>query len=140
MSAYIVKYQTINRVVEWLYWEITISSSLKTKLERATGIDTAGYDWQDTLGKFMFDLNVAGVNARYGEGAAGKFCKLNYSYQPVHGTPIQVLKSLQCFLYQCTEGEVVKEPLYRFLQDTVEPYRMGKIIAALPEYEAAEWG
>jgi hypothetical protein len=51
-----------------------------------------------------------------------------------------VLKSLRCWLYQCSEGQVVKEPLYRFFNDVVEPYLMSKIICALPEYEQAHWG
>ncbi len=140
MSAYMVNDETINRVVYWLYWEVTKYQWLKDKLEQASGIDTTSYAWSETLGKAMFALNIAGVNDRYGEGEAEKFRELTYRYKPAHGSPIQVLKSLQCWLYQCTEGEVVKRPLYRFFQDTVEPHLMSRIIADLPEYQAAAWG
>lgn len=148
MSAYMVKDQTINRVVYWLYFEVTRCQRLRDKLEQASGIDTTDYAWAEELGKAMFDLNIAGVNDRYGDGEAGKFRKLNYQYVPAHPTTlhsdlskkIQVLKSLQCWLYQCTEGAVVKRPLYRFFQDVVEPHLMSSIINDLPEYQAAEWG
>jgi hypothetical protein len=140
MSAYMVADETINRVVEWLSWEITRSQWLRDKLEKASGIDTSAYKWAEALGKAMFALNIAGVNDRYGNGEAGEFRKLNYHYAPAHGSEIQVLKSLQCWLYQCTEGEVVTKPLYRFFQDVVEPHLMSNIIADLPEYRTAEWG
>jgi hypothetical protein len=140
MSAFMVKDETINRVVEWLYWEVTKNQWLRDKLETASGIDTTTYAWAEALGKAMFDLNIAGVNDRYRDGEAGKFRKLTYHYTPGHGSPIQVLKSLQCWLYQCTEGEVVKQPLYQFFQDEVEPHLMSSIINDLPEYRAAEWG
>jgi hypothetical protein len=140
MSAYIVADETVNRVAQWLYWELDESPWLRDKLEQASGIDTSRYGWSETLGKAMFDLNIAGVNDRYGDGAAEKFRELNYHYQPAHGSPIQVLKSLQCWLYQCREGEVVKRPLYQFFQNIVEPHLMSSIIADLPEYRAAAWG
>jgi len=132
--------ETINRVVEWLYWEVAKSQSIKDKLEQVSDIDTSGYGWSETLGKAMFNLNIAGVNARYGDGEAGKFRELNYHYKPAHGSPIQVLKSLQCWLYQCSEGDVVNRPLFKFFQDEVEPHLMSSIIADLPEYTQATWG
>jgi hypothetical protein len=148
MSAYMVADKTINRVVYWLYFEVMKSQRLRDKLEKVSGIDTTSYAWAEDLGKAMFALNIAGVNSRYGDGEAGKFRKLNYCYVPSHpttlhidlGKKIQVLKSLQCWLYQCMEGEVVKQPLYQFFHDTVEPHLMSSIISDLPEYREAEWG
>jgi hypothetical protein len=140
MSAYMVADETINRVVYWLYFEVAKYQWLRDKLEKASGIDTTSYAWAEALGQAMFQLNIAGVNDRYGDGEAGKFRELDYHYQPAHDSEIQVLKSLQCWLYQCREGEVVKRPLYTFFQNVVEPYLMSSIIADLPEYRAAEWG
>jgi hypothetical protein len=140
MSAYMVAGETINRVVVWLYWEVTKYQWLRDKLEQASGIDTSGYAWSEALGKAMFALNIAGVTDRYGEGEAAHFRNLAYQYKPAHGSSMQVLKSLQCWLYQCTEGKVVKRPLYKFFRDTVEPHLMSSIIADLPEYREATWG
>ena len=140
MSAYMVADETINRVVYWPYFEVTRYQRLRDKLEKASGIVTTTYAWSEELGKAMFALNIAGVNDRYGDREAGKFRELNYRYTPAHGSPIQVLKSLQCWLYQCAEGDVVTQPFYKFFQDVVEPHLMISIIADLPEYQAAEWG
>jgi hypothetical protein len=140
MSAFMVADETINRVITWLSWEITLSRWLKIKVEDALKIDMGKHNWEEALGQAMFELNIAGVNDRYGENEAKKFRALNYRYNPAYGSKIQVLKSLQCWLYQCMEGEVIKKPLYQFFDTVVEPHLMRSIISALPEYNRAEWG
>ena len=140
MSAFLVEDNTINRIVEWLSWEVTRSPRLRLSIEHTLGITTRGTSWEQELGQAMVQLNCDAVTDRYGEGEAAKFRTLDYRYQPTHGSEIQVLKSLRCWLYQCREGEVPTQPLYRFFDEVVEPYLMTKIICALPEYEAAAWG
>jgi hypothetical protein len=140
MSAYMVRDETINRVITWLSWEINRSDWLKKKVSDELRLDTTKADWEEILGLAMFELNIQGVNERYGEGEAQKFRKINYRYSPIHGSQIQVLKSMQCWLYQCMEGEVVKEPLYKFFDSVVEHHLMSSIISDLPEYQKAEWG
>jgi hypothetical protein len=140
MSAYMVRDETINRVITWLSWEITRSDWLKRKVDEELHLDLSKSNWEEELGHAMFQLNIDGVNERYGEGEAQKFRKLNYHYTPAHGSNIQVLKSLQCWLYQCMEGEVIKKPLYQFFDIVVEPHLMRSIISDLPEYNRAEWG
>jgi len=52
---------------------------------------------------------------------------------------VQFFKSLQCFLYQCCEGDVDEKPLYKTLsaiQNLLAPF----INTDSPEYDAAEWG
>jgi hypothetical protein len=128
MSAYMVRDETINRVITWLSWEINRSDWLKKKVSDELRLDTTKADWEEILGLAMFQLNIAGVNERYG-GGAQKFRKLNYRYSPAHGSQIQVLKSMQCWLYQCMEGEVVKNPLYQFFDSVIAPYLMSSIIS-----------
>jgi len=140
MSAFMVEDKTINRVVWWLSWEVTTSDWFKEKVEIALQIDTTKSGWQQELGKAMFELNIAGVNDRYGVGEVKKFRELNYRYTPACCSKIQALKSMQCWLYQCTEGEVVKKPLYQFFDTVIERRLTDSIIYALPEYQRAEWG
>jgi hypothetical protein len=140
MSAFMVTDETINRVIGWMSWEKTRSQWFKKKVEDALQIDTSKHNWEEELGHAMFELNIAGVNDRYGDSEAQKFRALNYRYAPAHGSKIQVLKSMQCWLYQCMEGEVVKKPLYQFFDTFIEPHLMSSIISDLPEYKRAEWG
>ena len=140
MSAFIVKDKTINRVVTWLKSEVATSHYTLDQLARKYDIDFVSDTWDEKLANAMFQLNCDGVNARYGEGEAEKFRPLNFTYKPeIYFSRVQVLKSLQCWMYQCSEGDVPKTKLYQFFEE-VEKYLALKIIDSLPEYQKAKWG
>ncbi len=147
MSAFLVEDTTINRIVSWLAIEITRSHWLRGKLTAYCtehGLPSplpASDAWEKVLAQRMFQLNIAGVEARYGKGEAADFRELNFRYQPVlPPADIQALKSMNCWLYQCMEGTVPEQPLYRFFDEVVVRYVLGKIVYTLPEYDQAEWG
>ena len=52
---------------------------------------------------------------------------------------VQFFKSLQCFLYQCCEGDVDEKPLYKTLS-SIRALMAPFIKENSPEYDAAEWG
>jgi hypothetical protein len=143
MSAFLVANNTINNIVNWLdsaleeaYGTITIRQKL---LEQ--GFDASVIGWADRLGYAMFQLNVIAVDARYGSGEAKKFRPLDYQYEVTKSVPmVQALKSLQCWLYQCNEGDVPETALYGLFDNDVQLYLMTEIIDALPEYQNAVWG
>jgi hypothetical protein len=140
MSAFIVADETINTIVNWLRRQIDELHIIPEKL-RQLGIDTSIPGWAEILGQEMFQLNIQAVDARYGEGEAVKFRKLNYRFEHTEAVPLlQVLKSLNCWLYQCCEGDVPETELYKFFDTDVRLYLMTKIITQLPEYEEAYWG
>lgn len=88
----------------------------------------------------MFELNIKGVISRYGDDAPQQFRELHYSYKPEVASDFQVLKSLDCWLYQCAEGVVMYDPFYTFFAEDVARFVMRKIINRLSGYERAEWG
>jgi hypothetical protein len=143
MSAFLVANNTINNIVNWLdsaleeaYGTITIRQKL---LEQ--GFDASVIGWADRLGYAMFQLNVIAVDARYGSDEAKKFRPLDYQYEVTKSVPmVQALKSLQCWLYQCNEGDVPETALYGLFDNDVQLYLMTEIIDALPEYQNAVWG
>jgi hypothetical protein len=140
MSAFMVEDQTINTIVNWLRTEIPNLSYIPYKL-RDLGIDTFAPGWEEQLGQAMFELNIKGVEARYGTGEAASFRVLDYSYTPAPAVPlVQTLKSLQCWLCQCSEGDVPETKLYKLFDHDVQLYLMEKIIDTLPEYQQAVWG
>lgn len=53
--------------------------------------------------------------------------------------PWQMLKTFECFLYQCDEGNVAKSELYQALV-CAKNYYMKHLINKLPDYDAAVWG
>ena len=52
---------------------------------------------------------------------------------------VQFFKSLQCFLYQCCEGDADEKPLYKTL-DAIRGLFAPFINEDSAEYDAAEWG
>jgi len=140
MSAFMVEDQTINRVVTWLTREVSTHFPYIDRIARKYDVDLVSEKWDEKLANAMFQLNCDGVNARYGEGEAEKFRPLNFTYRPEGDTfRVQVLKSLQCWMYQCNEGDVPQTKLYRFFEE-VENYLALKIVMDLPEYDKAKWG
>lgn len=53
-------------------------------------------------------------------------------------TPAQQLKTLECFLYQCSEGEIPKRDLYKRVQRRIRRLERD-LIEAIPAYRDAEW-
>jgi hypothetical protein len=142
MSAFIVANKTINTIVNWLRRDVDLDrfSLIPHKLTEL-GFDTGKSDWTERLGYAMFQLNIIAVDARYGSGEAGKFRKLDYRYEVIEPIPlVEVLKSLQCWLYQCNEGDVPTTALYGLFDNDVQLSLMTEIIDALPEYQNAFWG
>jgi hypothetical protein len=142
MSAFMIEDKTINYVVNWLRREIDRFSFTRIPHElKGLGFDTSVAGWAENLGQAMFQLNIKAVEARYGNGEAVKFRQLDYQFKHTEAVSlVQVLKSLQCWLYQCNEGDVPETELYELFDTDVQVYLMDKIISTLPEYEQADWG
>jgi hypothetical protein len=138
MSAFIVEDRTIARIVNWLVREVgnnPESYKLKEKLSKL-GYDLTSDSQAEKLAKDMLELNMSAVNQRYHEENPVP----SFSYVP--GVPtslIQTLKSLNCWIYQCTEGDVPKQSSYKFFADDVQRYLLRAIVYDLPEYDRAEW-
>ena len=143
MSAFIVADKTINSIVNWLEKELEEvygTIIIRQKLLEL-GFDTSVAGWAERLGYAMFQLNVIAVDVQYGSDEARRFRPLTYHYEVTESVPlVQVLKSLQCWLYQCNEGDVPQTALYTLFDNDVQVYLMTEIIDALPEYQNAIWG
>lgn len=87
------------------------------------------------IAEALYYLNAQGYHSRYGEGFSG--------YKFSNGkilSPIQLIKSIQCLLYQASEeGPMENNYWYTKLQRVLIGL-MKKFIMALPEYDAADWG
>jgi hypothetical protein len=143
MSAFIVADKTINNIVNWLdreLEEVYGTIIIRQKLMEL-GFDTGVAGWAERLGYAMLQLNIIAVDARYGNGEARKFRPLDYRYEVTEPIPmVQVLKSLQCWLYQCNEKDIPTTALYGLFDNEVQLYLMNEIIDTLPEYQNAVWG
>jgi hypothetical protein len=136
VSAFLVSEKTLNRILSYLDEELARSAWLRAKFVRDLGVNVAG-DWQTALGQKMWDLNQLSLGYRYGDPRQ----ELWYHYSSVSCRDIQAYKSLQCWLYQCCEGDIPNDSkLYTFFDTVVSQHIAGSIIRKTPEYERAEWG
>ena len=134
MSAFIVSQKTVNRIIDYIAW---VSNKDPYMLRI---LNNAGYKLPDDvfkLGQDMIQLNYGAVNQRYSED------EIPEKFQRIRNMPvssIQTVKSLQCYLYQCTEGEEFEtSSLYQGLR-RLEEHLLNEIITSLPAYEKAVWG
>lgn len=125
---------TVNRIIDHIAWNSNKDPYLLRILKQA------GYELPKEvmrLGQDMVNLNYGAVNERYGEEETPeKFQRV----RNMPGTHIQIVKSLQCYLYQCTEGEQFENSkLYQGLR-RLEEHLLNEIVTSLPTYEKAVWG
>ena len=133
MSAFLVSEKTISVIVTTLSEILNDNSSLQEKAS-ALSIDVISPYWQEKLADALFELNCEALHQRYGDKEFPLF-----QYQPIHTRSlVEVYKSLQCFLYQCSEGNVPDTKLFKFMEEF--SYRLAhRIVMHLPAYEKAEW-
>ncbi|MGP8322374.1 MAG: hypothetical protein ACT6FG_00030 [Methanosarcinaceae archaeon] len=87
-----------------------------------------------TFGQELFNMNVSAVGHRYNETIE----KIHYEFKEVSVTTVQAFKSLNCFLYQCEEGNVPDQQLYKQMRE-IEGAMASKIASETTEYDNAEW-
>ena len=138
MSAFLVKDRTIHKILTQIDVTFGLSENwMKRTLETQLGVDFSDPDWRTKLGQKMWDLNQLSLGYRYGDTPV----KFTYTFQPVLCTPIQGFKALQCWLYQCMEGEIPEHSkLYQFFEKVYAPRLAESIIMSTQEYQEAEWG
>jgi hypothetical protein len=93
------------------------------------------------LAKKLFELNLFALNERYpNEPETSSYKKIpEFKMTFKHVSDFQLLKSVQCLMYQCSEGKVIKEELYQWI------FYLGYCVANLiiermEEYKKAVWG
>lgn len=130
MSAFVVEPKTINRVVTYLQ-RGNVACYLRDE------ITEAGFDIDNNpqeLAQAMMNLNVDAVNQRYAEHATPPVI----AFVPLmHCNDFQVLKSLQCWLYQCNVGNVPESQLFQ-LMERASNQLAHTIINRLPAYDKAD--
>ena len=89
---------------------------------------------EETLGTHLVSMNNAALHARYNDPMTLEV----YHHQHLEVSKVQILKSVQCYTYQCTEGNTPSMKLYQFLA-WWEQQLMSEIIQVLPEYQKAQW-
>lgn len=140
MSAFVVEDKTINRIVSFFAlmdaggaWYVRQFKEIGYNLEEAKD--------QRNLAQAMFELNCRAVDQRYAKGLArSEFHPEPFEFRLIFGaSPIEIVKALRCWRYQCSEGDIPEHPLYKFM-DGIIASMCETIVDKLPEYQEAYWG
>ncbi|SRR6266568_1598565 len=133
MSAFLVSEKTINVIVATLSAFLNDNHFLQEKAS-ALSIDVSSTYWQEKLADALFKLNCEALHQRYNDSEFPLF-----QFQNAHDPSlIQVYKSLQCFLYQCSEGNVPEKKLFKFMEE-FSHILANRIVITLPAYDKANW-
>jgi hypothetical protein len=162
MSAFVVEDKTINRIVAYLYRDPTGRNIRRPESEpfAKTGYyfhfglmqseADAGLNWSQAfevrrrkLATDLFVMNCRAVDTRYpdkpAQSAVG-FHPDDFGYKEVESpSPVAFAKMAQCLRYQCAEGKIPDEPLFKALSDSIN-IACANIVESLPEYEQCPWG
>ena len=137
MSAFVVSDSTINAAVTWLqHTDRSRNFSFITMLPSYDLVKDP--EAANRLACDMFQLNVDAVNARYNGGADPP---LDFKYAKDYSAPnaVRAFKLLECWRYQCSEGDVPETPLYQ-LMDRIIGEIACEIVHATEAYDRAPWG
>ncbi len=104
------------------------------RIKNEFDLDIETIEGQSQLAHKLYALNVSGVSARY--GSADNMIGEGFKYTAEYNIrSIVAYKNLQTLLYQCSEGEVIKSKLYKFMDNDVRAHLANEVITNLPEYE-----
>ena len=150
MSSQLTSFESINRIATFLVDEAEfnhlsiVDRSLKKIFFPLAAQNVNGHilldeDARNELSRDLLSMNQGALRARYGEQypAFGDSSDIEFRYTT--DTLFQVLKSINFYLYQCSEGAVPASQLFQALE-RVKHLIEAQIINQLPGYEAAVWG
>lgn len=147
MSSWVVSNEVINAIATGISSNQRLKNNeTDEEIYKAFKVSYDDEQREDKLVRALLKMNVSATSQRYGgeayETLPGRvkktpINKLKYEYTPT--SLIQLLKYLQCYLYQCSEGNIPNTKRYKILKD-IETSLMFQVIDALPEYEKARWG
>lgn len=125
MSAWLVRDETINHIADLLV----------DGFNGKTGI--VSWDTKTNCAYLLKMMNHQALLEKYGD-EYDEVVVEDIHYGPFPVAPIQSLKHIACYLYQCSNGSCPEQKLYKEveeLQDQIGSY----IINNLPEYNNAKW-
>lgn len=145
VDCFFVQYKTIDRIIFWIIQiglrELFVHDKLRKRLHEV-GVDTTKSSWQDTLGQKMLTLNAYVMKRRYKDNSEIDYLAArasHYSYIEPKVKPIQSIKSLNCWLCQCSQADRPNKELFNFFSEDIQPAMLRIFVHNLPEYKAAEW-
>jgi hypothetical protein len=142
MSAYLVEDKTISRVITSFVTHHRIYDSqleeIRLEIGHLLNVLPTEERFPREVAKAMHQLNREALQARYPSDwreMVEDFAGLRF--EPAN--TIQTLKSLNCWLYQCAEGDIPETSGLYAQMKRYEHFLERDIVYSLPAYDKAEW-
>lgn len=137
MSAFTVQPKTISYIVSFFY--LMKHDAYISSIERQ--LFNAGYSLKKSedlkrLANDMYILNQQAVDYRYCDKS--QLVDMQFSLDIEAVKPVQAFKHLQCWLYQCCEGDYTNSQLYK-LMDSLKSSIADYIVEQSTAYNTAKW-
>jgi hypothetical protein len=138
MSAFILQPETTSRLaVEIInYCERNWRYPLEQLADQCPETTERGQVTAPLLAAAMHRLNCYAVHCRYHEAVEDVF---TFRRHGPAWSPVMFFKNLQCWKYQCSEGDADQKPLFQLIERVLHSVG-AEIIRKLPEYDQAGWG
>ena len=91
-----------------------------------------------SMANALKQMNLEALYQRYGDEYKESDSIVSSAMYSHATSPIQTFKHIQCFLYQCSEGDVPECLLYK-KEEKLQDQVAYSIIDNLPEYNDAKW-
>lgn len=135
MSSFIVSEDCMNDIINGLFMANSFNNENQF-IERAGYVGTPGFQ---RLGDDLLNLNARGTGQRYkDEKMLLTIHRFKWDKERHIPSAWQVLKSLRCLHYQCSEGDTEKTEMFKFLDELLRRWT-DYLIDKIPEYAGARW-
>ena len=114
----------------WLVSNETISKIANTRMDTEEGAKKFAED--------LHRMNVSSLMQRYADDYTEMLTPFKYIPRIIFDNNYQYHKSLSCFLYQCSEGNVPDTALFHTVEK-IETELADTIVTKSSEWEEAKW-
>lgn len=135
MSSFMVCNATLNVIATKVRELYEIRESVRRLFDPIMSLEHTSF--VKYLHSGLLELNVEAIFQRYGKKAKKIVAIDKYGYSNHQSSNIYAYKAIRCWLYQCAEGDVPKEPLYKAMEK-FSLLLAGEIVENLKEYDEAD--
>jgi hypothetical protein len=144
MSAFVVQDRSINKIVAYLMAGDNRDAAepfVALGYHLHDGPHSTRRDERRRLALDLFGMNCRAVDQRYDDHPARTEFHPEEFQSTLELPPAatEAVKLMGCLHYQCTEGSVPDEPLYKALEESQKLVALNAVESS-PEYEALAWG
>jgi len=132
-----MSFQSLTNMSNWLYSEndgYGTYSKCKEEIYKLFPEYENKEDWVNDFAEELYKLNCESLKERYGDK---NFKKFEFQSAKII-SKIQLLKSVQCWIYQSCEGNTKEKPLFKLMVE-IENTLLNSVVMDLEEYKNADW-